>query len=79
MKDWSTLLSQALQGAPDKVPAGWKTSAQLAKESGLGICRTQRALKKLVKQGQVEIKLFRVKVTAKTLPVPHYRRMAAAK
>ena len=71
MKTMRELVKNALIRVPDKVPKGFKTREQWVIELGIEKNKIARALKNLVEEGAVEMKLFRgVGMIRK---MPHYR------
>lgn len=71
MSDWLKALSETL--VSDKVPKGFLTRQEVAKEMGKGIHQTDIFLKRLVSANKAEKKSFRVQTGAGIRPVPHYR------
>ena len=67
----------AALGAPDttqKPNDDWMTRQQLSELLGLKRCATQEHLRKGVKSGRVEMKLFHIKASnGSAQPIPHYR------
>jgi predicted transcriptional regulator len=71
--DWLAVLAQASKQIADEVPAGFKTVAQIAKETGKSNSQTGKYLKEAVKIGLVEEVRYRVPTGNKIYPVPHFR------
>lgn len=71
---WTNLLQESLQKA-QKVPKGWKTSIQIAKECGKSDSYIRRQIAKLLRQGHIEMKPFMIKSGMRIYPVPHYRKL----
>lgn len=69
---WCQILSQS-SVAPDEVPAGWFTVAQLADKLDRSHCNTSERVRKMVAAGKAEKKMFRIQLEEKVRPVPHYR------
>ena len=69
---WCQILSQSSM-APDEVPAGWFTVAQLADKLDRSHCNTSERVRKMVAAGKAEKKMFRIQLEEKVRPVPHYR------
>lgn len=69
---WCAVLS-APSVAPELVPAGWFTVAQLAEKFNRSICNTSERVRRRVAAGKVEKKMFRIQLAKKVRPVPHYR------
>lgn len=69
---WCQILSQS-SVAPDKVPAGWFTVAQLADKLDRSHCNTSERVRKMVAAGKAEKKMFRIQLEEKVRPVSHYR------
>jgi hypothetical protein len=57
---------------PDKIPPGWKTTAQWGKQWKLQERQTAHILSAALKSGQVRRKLFRIRSGVSLRPVPHY-------
>ena len=57
---------------PDKIPAGWKTAVQWAKQWKLQQRQTSHILRAALESGQVRRKLFRVRTGVSVRFVPHY-------
>jgi len=71
--DWLSVLAQASKGVADDVPAGFKTLAEIAKETGKSDSQTRKYIREAVKMGLVEESKFRVRTGNKIYPTPHYR------
>jgi hypothetical protein len=69
---WCQILSQS-SVAPDEVPAGWFTVAQLADKLDRSHCNTSERVRKMVAAGKAEKKMFRIQLDERVRPVPHYR------
>lgn len=69
---WCQILSQS-SVAPDEVPAGWFTVAQLADKLNRSHCNTSERVRKMVAAGKAEKKMFRIQLEEKVRPVSHYR------
>ena len=69
--DWLAVLSSASSYQAEDIPEGFKTSAQLCEEFGLGKTAIKTRLRILLEQGKVEKKDFRAE-TGKG-KIPHYR------
>ena len=57
---------------PDKIPPGWKTTAQWAKQWKLQHRHTSRILGGAVAAGDVRCKSYRIRTGSIVRPVPHY-------
>ena len=57
----------------EKVPDGFKTVAQFAKELGRSNARVLIALNEAVKNGLAEMRDFKIKLQSVSRPVRHYR------
>jgi predicted transcriptional regulator len=71
--DWLAVLSQASKQIADEVPEGFKTVAQIAKETGKSNSQTAKYLREAVNLGLVEDAKFKVATGNKIYPVPHFR------
>ena len=69
---WCAVLA-APSVAPDQVPPGWFTIAQLAKQIDRSVCNTSQRVSRMVAEGKAEKKLYRIQLQEKVRPVPHYR------
>jgi hypothetical protein len=59
--------------APEVVPPGWFTVKEIGRAQGKSECVTSENIKKLVKRGGAERKMFSIRLAQKVRPVPHYR------
>ena len=57
----------------DVVPPGWRTIQQISKQTKVPVPTLQQKIHRLLSTGQAERKMFRVRLTVKTRPVPHYK------
>lgn len=74
----NALLAQLMsvtRGDPDKVPEGWKTTTQWAKEFGLSNSATKTYLLAGIRAGIVERKKFRAGGKSGTVLTPYYREL----
>lgn len=72
--NWRDLLSTALAQEPDKVPSEYRTSAQIAEETGRRRRTTLEHLSALLAAGKIERKSFRILTPSGAVkPTPHYR------
>lgn len=71
--EWIAALAQSLADGADKVPVGWKTTAQIAGEIGKSEDHTRHLIYVLVKQGRALAKNFKVVTRNGVKPLPHYR------
>lgn len=71
--DWITLLESATAKQEDPIPAGYKTTREIAKETGIGFDHTRLKLRLLLKAGAVERRCFRRKNGRGLSMVPYYR------
>lgn len=69
---WCAVLS-APSVAPEVVPPGWFTVAQLADKLDRSHCNTSERVRRMVAAGKAEKKMFRIQLAEKVRPVPHYR------
>lgn len=70
--DWLSVLA-AGQHTPEVVPHGWKTTDQVAQETGKSASTTRLMLKNAMSKGLVDCQKFRIMTGDKRYPVPHYR------
>ena len=59
--------------APEVVPPGWFTVKEIGRAQGKSECVTSENIKKLVKRGGAERKMFSIRLAHNVRPVPHYR------
>ena len=59
--------------APEVVQPGWFTVKEIGRAQGKSECVTSENIKKLVKRGGAERKMFSIRLAQKVRPVPHYR------
>jgi predicted transcriptional regulator len=71
--DWLKVLASAGKRVADEVPPGFKTVAQIAKETGKSNSQTNKHLREAVKLGLVETRKFNVPAGEKLYPTPHFR------
>ena len=67
------LLTDAASLKPDVVPDGWKTAVQWGKEMNWPGSTTREMINKLLTDGKVESKKYRVQCAAGVRLIPHYR------
>lgn len=72
MSAWKDLFN-ALSRKPEKIPPGWLTAKQIAKETGKTRSGVAKYLPKGVRAGNVECRKFIVKVGNRIMSAPHYR------
>ena len=68
---WCAALASPI--IPDKVPPGWRTSAEICALLGKSPTRTSELLRCAVREGRAEKKQFRIAAAGTVRPVPHYR------
>jgi len=73
MKDWKELLQHARSVGADKIPAGFKSRAELQIQFSLGQAQTGTIIRELLADGKLECRNFRVQTRAGVRPVPHYK------
>jgi len=56
----------------DKIPSGWKTSAQWAQRWKLSIPQTSRIIRRGVKDRAIKRRVFRIRSGCGLRPIPHY-------
>ena len=71
--DWLSFLVAASKGAPDIVPPGYKTLAQISKETGKSETQIRRYIREGLKQGRVLHAKFKLDTGTKIYPVAHYK------
>jgi len=71
--DWLQILAAAGKRTEDKVPPGFKSATQIAKETGKSETQVRKYLREAVKLGLIEGAKFNVNTGDKLYPVPHYR------
>lgn len=72
--DWKAAAKQLGMDAPEAVPPGWKSRADLQRELGMTSDRVRHMLLALSMRGGVEVRRFRVPTFGRgQYPVPHYR------
>ena len=69
---WCAMLSQS-SIAPETVPPGWFTVAQLSSKWGRSVCTTGERVKRLYRDGKVERKDFIIQLDQVVRRTPHYR------
>jgi hypothetical protein len=69
--EWRKAAGNVVSG--DKIPAGFKTRAQISVDLGLREGRTKEIVKALVDSGRAECRRFRVPSGCGISHVPHYR------
>ena len=62
-----------MSGEAEEVPEGWSTLKEIMAETGYTQGYVWQNLEKLVKQGKVEKRKFRIQSTSTTRPIFHYR------
>lgn len=72
-QNWAKILQDYLVDGVDKVPDDWKTSAQIAKENGIGNTTASRGIKMARRAGVLEMQYFRIQLDKKIRKTPHYR------
>lgn len=73
MKDWKNLLRGSAWREIDKIPPGWKTTVQLAKEMKLNRSYVCTKMLELKEKKLVETQEFVVKQTCGCRKVMHYK------
>jgi len=72
LAQWCAQLA-TVGAAPEVVPPGWFTVKEIGRAQGKSECVTSENIKKLVKRGGAERKMFSIRLAQKVRPVPHYR------
>lgn len=57
----------------DEVPAGWKTTAQIADEGGWALSTARKIVLETLRAGRAEHRTFRIRTGTRVYAVPHYR------
>ena len=70
---WLDRLHGAMSGEAEEVPEGWSTLKEIMAETGYTHGYVWQNLEKLVKQGRVEKRKFRIQSTSSIRPIFHYR------
>lgn len=68
------LLRLLEQPVLDTVPKGWKTQAEICKEIGMSESQTGKMLRAAVKEGLMEVRMFRINLGVVIRPVAHYKK-----
>ena len=83
--EWAIALQKHLVEKISPPPEGWKSIRQISKELGKTTCHTCKVVKKMMKMGLAEMKLYKClmsvngKKAAYSRMVPHYRLLSKAK
>jgi predicted transcriptional regulator len=71
-----SLLSEAIKATKfDQVPDEWFTAEEVASDAGLSLSHTSRTLRRLIKLGEVEVRVFKVERNGVRRAVPHYHKV----
>ena len=70
---WPELLSESMADPLDDPGPEWKTTAQVARETGKSISHASGKLRLALREGKLEMQKFLIKTGIKPYPVPHYR------
>lgn len=73
MSEWLKKLRLAAIETVDKVPPGWKTKREIAKETGFSPKYIEQLLRASVEAGKIQRKTFKIQVGEFTRVVPHYK------
>jgi hypothetical protein len=71
--DWLSVIMDASKVTPDIVPPGYKTIAEISKETGKSDTQIRRHLRIATQQGKVLTAKFRINSGVKLYPIPHYK------
>jgi DNA-binding FadR family transcriptional regulator len=72
LNHWLEKIADELRGGEDEVPAGFKTSIELAQEMGWSRTKTRGVLNAGIASGGVELRRLRRLVNGKMHCVPYY-------
>ena len=70
---WADLLRESMVSPLDNPGPEWKTTAQVARETGKSISHASWKLRLAMREGKLEMQKFLIKTGIKPYPVPHYR------
>jgi len=72
---WLAAICMASKSKIEKVPKGWNTRDQIAKQIGKSKSTTRDYIKKLILMGKAEKKDFYIYIPARraSTPIPHYK------
>ncbi len=73
MSDWIDQIEKALLPEPDKIPPGWFSAMKYAEAKGVDITGARLRLNKGVKQGGLEVKIFKQIAGGRFVSVRFYR------
>ena len=71
-KQWAKMLS-APQPIADVVPDGWRTAKEIAAEIRRSQSYASKMLNRLVSEGKLQRRKFRILTGSKMYPVDHYK------
>jgi hypothetical protein len=71
---WAAELASSISEKADKVPDGWVTTEQIAKQISRDITTARRVAREALASDRAQVKLFRVRMpSGNVLPVKHYK------
>ena len=73
MSKWSDAFDKVKVEEADVIPAGWYTTVQLAKQFGMSASPAYNRVCKLMANGQLEMRKFKIKRTSRMFLTPHYK------
>ncbi len=69
---WAELLQETIRSKIETVPPGWKTTSQIAMETGMSVTTTCCKLRELVKLKKIRTRKFKIETGGRIIPVPHF-------
>ncbi len=73
LKSWTELLTESRESMLEAPGPEWKTTSQVAEETGVSASHASQKLRVALRDGEVEMKKFLIDTGSKPYPVPHYR------
>ena len=72
--EWMEAYREAMEKKVDKIPEGWKTTAEIARELDVQRSAAGEVIRLLLRSGKAKMRSFKVMTeTGKIRNVPHYR------
>jgi len=72
-KHWASMLADKSHIEAESVPAGWRTTDEIAREMNRSISHVRRKLNQLAESGLVEVRKFRIRTGERAYPVDHFK------